>query len=169
MFMIKDSHKKFLLEDGTWESRVDAKTPFRLFPEFELAQTALKQILLENGPPFAKISSLEKEYGHWRAQARKWRKKERQLTRNASVVSLKEPRALHGVKIGSEPVFKEFRVLHLIVSEHQQVIGVIGETDDPQSPFYSYVGDEYYCVFSEEKCYSAIATPSLSAEAEACL
>jgi len=59
------------------------------------------------------------------------------MIRKASVVPLKEPRLLRGVgESGFDQVFTEFRVLHLVVSEYQQVIGVIGETDDPQTPFY---------------------------------
>ncbi|WP_417737772.1 hypothetical protein [Rosistilla oblonga] len=166
MFIIIDSINQVLLEDGSWESKGNAKKPFRLFPEWSSAQEALEHIDCQGGHPPAKASSLYREYADSQSMERKHRKRERRMIRKASVVPLKEARVLRGVgESVFDQVFTEFRVLHLVVSEYQQVIGVIGETDDPQTPFYSYVGDEYHYVFGEEECYSTLATLDVATEA----
>lgn len=54
-------------------------------------------------------------------------------------------------------IFSQFHVTHLIVSDKCRVIGVMGQTDDDEMPYYSYAGDDYFWVFGEERCYSRTA------------
>lgn len=165
MFVIMDARNRVLLDDGSWDHVWLATSPLLVFPNYESAQDHEVQLNGGSSYPAVRILSLQSLYAEVNEGESKRLAEEQRAISDSTLVALAKERVFNRVRESeSELVFNEFKVTHLIVSQNKSVLGVVGKTDDPHTPFHSYVGDAYESVFYEEECYSISEAPTASGD-----
>lgn len=155
MFVITDARNRVLLDDGSWDYVLLATSPILVFPNYESAQDHEVQMNGGSSHPAVRILSLQSLYAEVHESESKRLAEEKREISGSTLVALAKEKVFNRVRDSEiELVFNEFKVTHLIVSQEKSVLGVVGETDDPHTPFHSYVGDAYESVFYEEECYA---------------